>query len=220
MTVVALTGVVAVGVVVVVAGPIMSGSLASSAPVSVQGVVPTVFGTESSDAVAATADPTAAVWGLGDDSSVSFRIVDADDSDLVSSDSTSVNGSLSMSDGVLTQAEFMVDLSGSAIRSAHADDALVRALTAAAAGNSTASFVLTRPATVGDGDGEHATSIVGTLTVSGRSIAVATTAQVTIDGDTATLIASIPMTLDQYGVQGAGDASAYFDVHLTLADQR
>lgn len=219
MTVVALTGVFAVGVVVVVAAPILSSSLASSAPASVQGVVPTVVGTEpSDDETSAAADSDAPVWTLGSDSSVRFRVVDGDDDDVISSAATGISGSLTMSDGVLSQAEFVVDLASTPIETTRADEGLLSALSAAASGNPMASFVLTSPASVGGEGGTYSTAIVGTLTVSGRAIPVSSVAEITIDGSTGSLVASIPMKLSDYGVPGDG-VSAYFDMHLTLADQ-
>lgn len=215
LTVVMLTGAFAVGVVAAVAGPILSRSLASSSTAAVQGVVPTVFDTAPTDE---TAEPTA-TWELGDDSSVRFRIVDADDDDIVSSEAAPVNGSLTMSDGVLSQAEFMVDLGSAPIDTGRADDGLLEALRTAASGNSTAVFVLTSPAAVGSGDGSHTTAVSGMLTVSGKAIPVQTTAQVTLEGGTGTLVASFPLRLADYGVDDPDDSSAFFDVHLTLDDR-
>lgn len=218
MTVVALTGVFAVGIVVVVAAPILSSSLASSSPASVQGVVPTVVGTDQGDDDAAPVAADAPVWTLGSDSSVRFRVVDSEDDDVISSAATDIAGSLTMSDGVLSQAEFVVDLASTPIQSARADEDLMSALAAAASGNPMASFVLTVPATVGGEDGTYTTPIIGTLTVSGRAIPVSATAEITIDGETGSLVASIPMQLSDYGVPAADGASAYFDMNLTLAD--
>ncbi|AXH35752.1 YceI family protein [Humibacter sp. BT305] len=218
MTVVALTGVFAVGVVVVVAAPILSSSLASSSPASVQGVVPTVVGTDQSDDDVAPVAADAPVWTLGSGSSVRFRVVDSDDDDVISSAATDIAGSLTLADGVLSQAEFVVDLASTPIESARADDGLMSALAAAASGNPMATFVLTAPASVGAGDGTYTTPLVGTLTVSGKAIPVSAVAEVTIDGSSGSLVASIPMELSDYGVPAANGASAYFDMTLTLAD--
>lgn len=210
-------GVAAVGVVAVVAVPIVSkGAEIDDMTATMQQVVPTVVGSSADghDIDAAHS------WTLDAGSSVGYRVGDAD-SPVVTGRTEQISGAITRTDTAVTDAEFMVDLStlvGDDLAKAAMLDALIRAT----GGNSVASFVLTSPAELPE-SGEGTVPIVGTLTLRGVSHQVEGEASISFDDSSAVIEGSIPIELADYGIPvpslGGADlgGSAAIDVDLVAS---
>jgi len=218
-----VAGVAAVGVVAVVALPIVSRGVSLDPGASVQQVVPTVFDAPGQDASGASAESRS--WHLDPTSTVGYRIASSDD-DVVSGETSDLSGVIMMSGDRLTDAEFMVDLS-----TLESDDGAVDALLQTlllAGGGSTASFVLTDPVDLGDTIDEasatapasRTVTIVGALTVRGITNPVEAEMSLSFDGESGTMTGSIPVDLAAYGIDVPDfgvldlDDTAYIDVDL------
>lgn len=216
ITVALLAGVAAIGVVAVVAVPIVARSVNLDPSALVQQVVPTVFAAPDAAASASGADTTN--WTLDPSSTVAYR-ADLSGRISVSGSTNQVSGVIALSDDRVTDAEFMLDLatlsSGDGVR-----DTLLQALVAATGENTTASFVLTQPVALGDDGSTVTVPVVGVLTLRGISNQVDADAQLSFSGGTGTMTASIPVDLESYGISladlGVPDDSgtAYIDVDL------
>jgi polyisoprenoid-binding protein YceI len=221
-----VAGVAAVGVVAVVALPIVSRGVSLDPGASVQQVVPTVFDSPEQN-TAGTGDESHS-WHLEPASTVGYRISSSGD-DVVSGETSDLSGVIMMSGNRLTDAEFMVDLS-----TLDSDDggldALLQSLVLAG-GGSTASFVLTDPVDLGETmDSASAAepaartiTIVGALTVRGITNPVTAEMSLAFDGESGTMTGSIPVDLAAYGIDvpdlGALelDDTAYIDVDLVAS---
>lgn len=216
ITVALLAGVAAIGVVAVVAVPIVARSVNLDPSALVQKVVPTVMA--APDAAASPTDSNSTNWTLDPSSTVSYR-AELGGRLSVSGSTNQVSGVIAVSDDRVTDAEFMLDLatlsSGDGVR-----DSLLNALVAATGENTTASFVLTQPVELGAADGTTTVPVVGVLTLRGISNQVDADAQLDFGQDSGTMTASIPVDLAAYGISLAdlgvtGDAStASIDVEL------
>ncbi|WP_139256679.1 YceI family protein [Herbiconiux ginsengi] len=219
-----VAGVAAVGVVAVVALPIVSRGVTLDPGASLQQVVPTVFDSpEQGD----DGDGESQTWHLDSASTVGYRISSGDE--VVSGQTSELSGVIMMSGDRLTDAEFMVDLS--TLDSDHGRlDALLQTLILAG-GGSTASFVLTKPVDLGEAidaasDVEPAprtVSIVGALTVRGITNPVEAEVSLSFDGDSGVMTGSIPVDLASYGIDVPDlgvldlDDTAYIDVDLVAS---
>ncbi len=216
ITVALLAGVAAVGVVAVVAVPIVARSVNLDPSALVQQVVPTVFAAPEASASATGSD--ASNWTLDPSSTVSYSAELAGRLS-VSGSTNQVSGVIALTDDRVTDAEFMLDLatlsSGDGVR-----DSLLQALVAATGENTTASFVLTQPVALGESDDTVTVPVVGVLTLRGISNQVSADAQLDFSSDTGTMSASIPVDLAAYGISLAdlgvtgGTGTAYIDVDL------
>jgi polyisoprenoid-binding protein YceI len=220
-----VAGVAAVGVVAVVALPIVSRGVTLDPSASVQQVVPTVFDSPD-DSTDGTGDESHS-WHLDPASTVGYRISSGDD--VVSGETSELSGVIMMSGNRLTDAEFMVDLS--TLDSDHGQlDALLQTLILAG-GGSTASFVLTEPVDLGDAidtaadtvPAPRTISIVGALTVRGITNPVTAEVSLAFDGDSGVMTGSIPVDLAAYGIEVPDlgvldlDDTAYIDVDLVAS---
>ncbi|MGD8168947.1 YceI family protein [Herbiconiux sp. P16] len=220
-----VAGVAAVGVVAVVALPIVSRGVTLDPGASVQQVVPTVFDSPEHSADGSGAETQS--WHLDAASTVGYRISSGDD--VVSGETSELSGVIMMSGDRLTDAEFMVDLS--TLDSDHGRlDTLLQTLILAG-GGSTASFVLTEPVDLGDAidaadDSEPAPrtiSIVGALTVRGITNPVTAEVSLAFEGDSGVMTGSIPVDLAAYGIEVPDlgvldlDDTAYIDVDLVAS---
>ncbi|WP_382305229.1 YceI family protein [Herbiconiux sp. UC225_62] len=220
-----VAGVAAVGVVAVVALPIVSRSVTLDPSASMQQVVPTVF-----DSPGQTGDGSrdeSQTWHLDPASTVGYRISSGDDE--VSGETSDLSGVIMMNGDRLTDAEFMVDLSTLDSDRGQLDVVLQSLILAG--GGSTASFVLTEPVDLGEAidaaDGTEpeprTVSIVGALTVRGITNPVRAEVSLAFDGDSGVLTGSIPVDLASYGIEVPDlgvldlDDTAYIDVDLVAS---
>ncbi|MCS5719240.1 YceI family protein [Herbiconiux sp. CPCC 205763] len=224
-----VAGVAAVGVVAVVALPIVSRGVSLDPGASVQQVVPTVFDSPEQNTTG-TGDESRS-WHLDPASTVGYRISSSGDH-VVSGETSELSGVIEMSGDRLTDAEFMVDLSTLASDDGGMD-ALLQSLILAG-GGSTASFVLTEPVDLGDAIDASAdavpaprtVSIVGALTVRGITNPVEAEVSLAFDGDSGMMTGSIPVDLASYGIDVPDfgvldlDDTAYIDVDLVASPAR
>ena len=215
-TVAVMASVVAVGAVAVVAVPIVSQGVSLDPGATMQQVMPTVF--DSPDGTL-TGSQTTTSWHLDPESTVGYRVASTD-GDVVSGHTSDLSGVVMMSGSRLTDAEFMVDLS-TLVSDDGTRDAVLRTIVFATGGNTMASFVLTEPVEVAEGQSEG--EIVGDLTIRGVTNEVRAEVQLDFDGDSGAMTGSIPVDLAAYGIQVPDfgvielDDTGYIDVDLVAS---